>query len=194
MPNYGDANYWEVRYVKQKGSTFDWLENYETLKPIMDELNFDKNSIKSLMIGCGNAEMSYDMYIDGYQNLTNIDISEVVIEEMKDKYNESTMKWEVMDVRDIKYPENEFDLIVDKSTIDAILCGESSFVNVAIMLNEVQRVLKVNGYYMIISYGQPENRIFHLEREHLGFDISLYSIKKGYSIKEDDDVEKVSKI
>jgi len=192
MPNYGDCKYWEERYEKQKGSTFDWLENYETLKPIMDELNFDKKSIKSLMVGCGNAEMSYDMYIDGYTSLTNIDISEVVIEQMKDKYNETTMKWDVMDVRDIKYPDNEFDLIVDKSTIDAILCGESSFVNVAIMLNEIQRVLKVHGYYMIISYGQPENRIFHLEREHLGFDISLYSIKKGYSIKEDDDIEKVS--
>lgn len=67
-----------------------------------------------------------------------------------------------MDVRDLKYENNFFDLVIDKSTIDALLCGENSFLNVAIMIKEVQRVLKVGGVYMIISYGQPENRIFHL--------------------------------
>jgi ubiquinone/menaquinone biosynthesis C-methylase UbiE len=100
-----------------------------------------------------------------------------------------------MDVRDIKYPKENFDFIVDKSTIDAILCGESSFVNVAKMLNEVQRVLKPNGIYMIISYGQPENRVFHLEREHLKFEISIYSIKKDYKVENDEDkLEKVSNL
>lgn len=67
-----------------------------------------------------------------------------------------------MDVRDLKYQDNFFDLIIDKSTIDALLCGDQSFINVAIMTKEVQRVLKIGGIYMIISYGQPENRIPHL--------------------------------
>jgi ubiquinone/menaquinone biosynthesis C-methylase UbiE len=69
---------------------------------------------------------------------------------------------EKMDIRDIKYEDNTFDLAIDKSTIDALLCGDSSFLNVAIMTKEVQRILKTNGIYMIISYGQPENRVFHL--------------------------------
>lgn len=100
---------------------------------------------------------------------------------------------EVMDVRDIKYPDSTFDLAVDKSTIDALLCGEKSFVNVAIMLKEVQRVLKDGGVYMIISYGQPENRVFHLEREHLSFEINIYTIKKDYYIEEaSENNEKVS--
>jgi ubiquinone/menaquinone biosynthesis C-methylase UbiE len=90
-----------------------------------------------------------------------------------------------MDVREIKYPDNYFDFAIDKSTIDALLCGERSFVNVALMMKEVQRVLKEDGVYMIISYGQPENRIFHLEREHLNFDINIYTIKKDYSVEED---------
>jgi len=34
------------------------------------------------------------------------------------------MKWDVMDVRDLKYDDGAFDLIVDKSTIDALLCGD----------------------------------------------------------------------
>ena len=67
-----------------------------------------------------------------------------------------------MDARELNYDDNWFDLIVDKSTIDSMLCGEKSFLNTALMLKEVQRVLKTGGIYMIISYGTPENRIFHL--------------------------------
>lgn len=97
-----------------------------------------------------------------------------------------------MDVRDIKYDNETFDLIIDKSTIDALLCGESSFASVATMLKEVQRVLKTGGVYMIISYGPPDNRLFHLERSHLKLDISVYSIKKDYKDDLDDsDFEKV---
>ena len=39
-----------------------------------------------------------------------------------------------MDVRNMSYPSNIFDLIIDKSTIDALLCGDSAYMNVAKML------------------------------------------------------------
>ena len=51
--------------------------------------------------------------------------------------NKVSMKWEVMDVMDIKYGNNYFDFIIDKSTIDALLCGDMAFMNTAKMLNEV---------------------------------------------------------
>ncbi len=66
-----------------------------------------------------------------------------------------------MDVRELKFPTGSFDFVIDKSTIDALLCGDSAFINVAKMMNEIQRVLKVGGIYMAITYGQPENREFH---------------------------------
>lgn len=90
-----------------------------------------------------------------------------------------------MDIREMKFNDNYFDIAIDKSTIDALLCGEQSFVNVAKMTKEVQRVLKEGGIYMIISYGKPENRLFHLEREHLNFDINIYTIKKDYTIEDE---------
>lgn len=83
-----------------------------------------------------------------------------------------------MDVRLMPLKNNSYDLSIDKSTIDALLCGKDSFVNVAKMINEVQRILKVGGYYMIISYGSPENRMMHLERDFLNFEVSIYTIKK----------------
>lgn len=32
MPNYGDVTYWNQRYKNSPGETFDWLEDYSTLK------------------------------------------------------------------------------------------------------------------------------------------------------------------
>ncbi len=71
---------------------------------------------------------------------------------------------DIIDCRDLKYENNTFDVVIDKSTMDALLCGDQSFLNVAIMTKEVQRVLKTGGIYLIISYGQPENRVAHLVR------------------------------
>ena len=189
MPNYGNPEYWEARY-KDINSTFDWLEDYKTLKDIIDNLSIPKETGKIINLGCGNSEFSENMYDDGYHNIYNIDISKNVINIMK-KRNEKRpkMSFEVMDVRDLKYENNSIDLAVDKSTIDALLCGENSYINVAKMIKEVQRVLKVGGYYMIISYGSPENRVIHLERKFEDFDVQIYSIKNNYI--EDDEYDKV---
>lgn len=49
-------------------------------------------------------------------------------------------------------------MIIDKSTADALLCGPNPFQNVNKMLKESKRVLKKGGYYVAISYGQPDER------------------------------------
>ena len=55
----------------------------------------------------------------------------------RNKEQRPELKWEVMDVRDMtSYESNFFDLIIDKSTIDALLCGEDAFINTAKMLKE----------------------------------------------------------
>ena len=85
-------------------------------------------------MGCGNAPFSEDMYDDGYQHIDNIDISPVVIEQMKAKNStRSVMTYAVMDVMKLSYPDCTYDLAIDKSTMDALLCGDSAFYNVALM-------------------------------------------------------------
>ena len=61
------------------------LEDYSTLKPIIEEFKLDKKGCKTIILGCGNAEFSEDMFDDGYQNIHNIDISETVINSMKER-------------------------------------------------------------------------------------------------------------
>lgn len=66
-----------------------------------------------------------------------------------------------------EFEDNSFDLAIDKSTIDALLCGEDSFVMVAKMLKETQRVLKTDGVYFAISYGKPDSRLYHFSHPFL---------------------------
>lgn len=168
MPQYGDPDYWDKRYSQQKHKTFDWLENWASLKDKIEPL-IDKDS-RILILGCGNALFSEEMYDAGYENIDNMDISSVVIDVMKERnLDRPKMTWEVMDVMDMSYPDGVYDIAIDKSTIDALLCGSHAFLNVAKMTREVQRILKPGGYYFVISYGRPENRNAHLEREHLDF-------------------------
>lgn len=171
MPNYGDPEYWEKRYAEQEGSTFDWLEDYEALESIIKTLVAPEGRI--LILGCGNARLSEELYDDGFPNIDNIDISTVVIRQMSERNSQREgMKWSVMDVMDLAYPADTYDLAIDKSTIDALLCGDDSFLNVARMTRQVQRVLKPDGYYMAISYGGPEQRLEHFKWAHLSWQVS----------------------
>ena len=111
-----------------------------------------------------------------------MDISNVCIQQMADRNKKTrpSMKFDVMDCRDLKYQNEQFDLIIDKSTIDALLCGNFAFINVAIMMKECQRTLKTGGSYVAISYGSPGNREFHFLRDHLKLSLQTFRISKTH--------------
>ncbi|CAN0863674.1 hypothetical protein LINGRAHAP2_LOCUS8757 [Linum grandiflorum] len=50
--NYGDALYWDARYVEEGGS-FDWYQRYSSLRPFVR--HYAPTSSPVLMVGCGNA-------------------------------------------------------------------------------------------------------------------------------------------
>ena len=113
------------------------------------------------------------MYDRGYKNIYNIDISPIVIEQMakRNAINRPELKCkftiletkpigEVMDVMDMKFESDFFDLIIDKSTIDALLCGDHAFLYVALMMKVmIDTIIKQQltiyqaiNYYMISDF------------------------------------------
>ena len=51
------------------------------------------------MIGCGNSQLSADLYDVGYHKIVNVDISDIVIKQMKEKNKQRTeMEFHKMDV------------------------------------------------------------------------------------------------
>ncbi len=50
-------------------------------------------------------------------------------------------------------------MVLDKSTIDALMCSDEPLISVCQMIEEVYRVLKPDGIYFIISYASPTFRL-----------------------------------
>ena len=110
------------------------------------------------MVGCGNSKMSEEMARDGYPFIDNMDFSPVVIEKMREVYNEShkTFEFTTMDATHMNYRDNAFDVCVDKGTFDALACGPDRTV-IRNLMQEMLRVCKHS--VVIISSGTPDRRM-----------------------------------
>ena len=139
MPKYGDPKYWDDRYAGEgKDKTFDWLLSYMTLKGFLAQYMKNKD-VRILVLGCGNAAFSEDLYDDGFKNQVNVDISSVVISLMKERNAvlRPEIQWITMDITDMRdFETGSFDIAIDKSTMDALVCAQNSYVIMAQMLNE----------------------------------------------------------
>ncbi|KAI0738534.1 S-adenosyl-L-methionine-dependent methyltransferase [Daedaleopsis nitida] len=171
---YGTKKYWDQRYTQEsEDSSFDWFKSYSDVAEIMREIVPDKSS-RILMLGCGNSTLSQDMYDDGYKNIVNTDYSAILIEKMRHKHEQSTpeMEWYEMDIRDLKFDGNSFDVAIDKGTMDAMMTAkadvwdppEEVVQNCNREVDEVLRVLRKGGVFVYLTFGQPHFRRRYLDR------------------------------
>lgn len=116
----------------------------------------------------------------GYTSITNIDISRVAIDIMSERYKDKpTLQWQQMNICALDFPDEQFDAVIAKGTVDAILCGEGSTANMAKLCSEVSRVLKPKGVFFIVSYGVPENRLNYLDKEDIySWTVSVQTVPK----------------
>ncbi|KAK8623961.1 hypothetical protein V6N13_065320 [Hibiscus sabdariffa] len=172
---YGEPWYWDNRYAHES-APFDWYQKYPALAPLI-HLYVPHRHQRVLVVGCGNSVFSEDMVNDGYEDVVNVDISSVVIDAMQAKYsNRQQLKYIKLDVRDMSpFQGGSFDAVIDKGTLDSILCGNNSRQNAAQMLDEVWRVLKDKGVYILITYGTPVYRLALL-KESCTWSIKLHVI------------------
>ena len=175
--NYAKKDFWNDRFEKSENN-FDWYADWEQLSPYLTKYLEPNNQI--LMVGCGNSKMSHQMYKDNYKNIINIDISDVVIKKMQNQFPE--MQWIEMDATNMNFLNNNFDCVIDKGTLDAIVCGGDP-VPPAKLIKEMYRVTKKNGIFCIITHAEPETRIKYFEQfknEKCDFDIKCEKINLNF--------------
>jgi len=177
MSQYGKADYWNDRYSKDS-DPFDWYQKYDALSTLFKK--YLKPVDKILMVGCGNSRLSEDMHKDGFKNITNIDISNAVIKAMEQKSKDHEgMTYKTIDATNMpEFANGSFDAAVDKGTLDAILCGESSIANADKMLGEISRVLRPGGVFVVVTYGDPPTRLTYLEKPKYGWKVETQTIDK----------------
>ena len=168
--DYGSSSYWDKRYREEK-KPFDWYQPYKNLKGIVDDLLKGREDPHILYVGCGNSLVANEMYEEGYKQIDCIDISQVIVEKMSEEYaSYPGLTFRVMDVTDMaEYKKETFDLVLDKGTLDAILCGNESYKKANKMMLEIQRVLKPEGFFMEVTYGDKDSRMTHLKGKGLSW-------------------------
>ena len=181
-------SYWDERF--QKEEQYDWLVKYDELEQYLSAHLTDRNA-RILVLGCGNSTFSSDLYDHGYKNITNIDFSEVCIERMQLKHSNSRpdMSWVTMDMTELTFDDESFDIVIDKASMDAILVDEGdvwdpepeTIALVDKMNLGISRVLKKGGKFIQITFAQPHFRTKYLMAQRvLQFECSPFESLKGY--------------
>ena len=169
--DYGEASYWEGYYkhhAGQRGTDTEWyapLAAFVTMMPTPAQLAAlapQGREARTLVLGCGNSELSEHLRDAGYGHIVSVDISEVCVQQMREQHaGDSRLSFEVADVRDMKqlFADGCFELVVDKATLDAVFIATGTgstdgenFAAVDDFLRESRRVLVDGGALVSLSH------------------------------------------
>ena len=160
VPEYASVKYWDKRYKVEK-TNYDWYMNWSFFQPLLDKYVKDKE--KLLVLGCGNSTLSAEIGENYFSKIISIDISKNVIENMKKQYHDKPkLEWEYMDCRKTTFENETFDVVIDKGTIDALCCSTNSLANVSNTSEDMFRILKPGGYFIVITFGTPCQRLVEI--------------------------------
>ena len=110
-----NETFWNNKYNKNEIG-WDLKSPSNPLKEYIDQIN-DK-AIKILIPGCGNAYEAEYLLEKGYTNITLIDISEAVVNNIKEKFkNNSEIRVLLQDFFEL---EEQFDLILEQTFFCAL--------------------------------------------------------------------------
>ncbi|XP_060803281.1 eEF1A lysine and N-terminal methyltransferase homolog [Amyelois transitella] len=149
---FSEKDYWNKFFKKRGNRAFEWYGEYLELSSHLHKYIKPKDAV--LITGCGNSSLSADLYDVGYHNITNIDVSEVVIRQMNNiNAKRSAMKFLCMDAMNMTFENEEFNVVLDKGTLDALMPddGEETQRRIDKYFSEIKRVLKLAGRYVCVT-------------------------------------------
>ncbi|XP_058610804.1 eEF1A lysine and N-terminal methyltransferase isoform X2 [Onychostoma macrolepis] len=160
---FSSADYWERFFRKRGEKAFEWYGDYNSLCGVLHK--YIKHRDKVLVVGCGNSELSEQLYDVGYHQLTNIDISETVVSHMSQRNTERRpdLTFQQLDATQTGFESGSFQAALDKGTLDAMASEEDGAL-AGKMLVEVGRVLAVGGRYVCVTLAQEH--VIKLAVEH----------------------------
>ena len=177
MPvDFEKQSYWRDRFASEE--TFEWLVSSEDfisiLQPYLDKL--DSSSARILNLGSGNSELQNHFRRQGFLNVTNLDYEPLAAERGRRvearAFGDVKMRYAVADATQLPTVgsdlggghRGQFDLIVDKSTVDAVSCaGEDAILRMA---NGVRSRLARDAVWISLSYSASR-----FNAEKLPFDV-----------------------
>ncbi|KAI0017793.1 S-adenosyl-L-methionine-dependent methyltransferase [Xylariomycetidae sp. FL0641] len=161
MPaDFEKQSYWRERFASE--TAFEWLTSSATFmsiaEPYLARLGRPPEDTRVLQLGCGTSDLQNHFRTRGYLDVTNVDYEPLAIERGRQleqrAFGDVRMNYAVADATQLTHdlPEpRKFDVVVDKSTVDAVSCaGTSVFLR---MVENVRACLAAHdGFWISLSY------------------------------------------
>ncbi|GMT25926.1 hypothetical protein PFISCL1PPCAC_17223, partial [Pristionchus fissidentatus] len=151
---FSDPTYWK-KFFSIHRSPFEWYGDHASLGSVFDK--YLKPADEILQIGCGNSRLASELHDVGYRNILSIDTNSAVITEQITRNRErSALKFQIRSATETGLGDESMNVVVDKGTLDALLPpgNEAAVELVTNMFNEVTRVLRAAGRYIIVTLAQ----------------------------------------
>ncbi len=153
MPaDFEKQEYWRERFASE--TSFEWLVSsagfMDILLPYLQTL---AKSAQILHLGCGTSDLHNHLRQHGFLSVTNLDYESLALERgrqlERDRFGDVRTKYVVADATRLKTADR-YQAVIDKSTADAIGCGEDDAV--MLLAKGLHRCLDDNGFWVSLSY------------------------------------------
>ena len=164
---YGSQKYWQDRYAAPPSDrTSEWLFSWPQLKPLFRTIPRDAAIVD---LGCGTSDLCFHLAGAFRGRIVGVDNAPAAIDDLRRQQarwpgpNARRAELEVVDALKLhetfdKAAGGTFDVAVDKSTLDAMLCDQKRGPsNVSKMYRSLSSVLRPTATVFIVSWRQPEN-------------------------------------
>jgi ubiquinone/menaquinone biosynthesis C-methylase UbiE len=170
--------YDSLEYLMEKGKMGDWRQNL--WQRVEDKI--DKDNMRLLEAGVGSGK-NIEYYLDDLE-IYAIDFSPKMIQEAEKKakkYNREVKLLE-MDIQDLNFEDNNFDLIVTS----CVFCSVPDPVK---GLKELKRVLKKDGRIIMLEHMRSQNELVGKLMDLFNW-VSLYTWGANINRKTIENIEK----
>lgn len=166
---YSLVEYWDARYEDERcgpnGETpHEWSPKSDELLPFLQRhLPETPTQPQLLQLGCGTSALTAELFHLGYHHQSSIDFSAAAIETMRTRYADlgPGLGWRVMDMRQMDFPDQSFDIVIDKGALDSMMNRPSydptpqEKYNIGACVDEVVRLLKPGGRWLHVTFIAP---------------------------------------
>ncbi|KAL1245218.1 eEF1A lysine and N-terminal methyltransferase [Trichinella spiralis] len=140
-------------FVEDKPSSSNVYGEYRKFGSVL--MKYLKRSDEISQIGCASSCLADSLYDNGFKNIVSIDIVRSVIRKQiyRNRKRRPELTFSSGDATKLEYADQLFSAVLDKGTIDAMMSWktEKCLDTANAMFAEVDRVLKTNGRYIILS-------------------------------------------
>ncbi|KAM0348629.1 hypothetical protein ACHAPU_004064 [Fusarium lateritium] len=169
VADFEKQSYWHQRFSTEKA--FEWLltsvDFMPLIQPVLDRL--DPDTARILHIGFGTSDLQNHFRSREFRHVLNVDYEPLAVERgrtlERQAFGDVQMRYHVQDATQLDLGE-KFDLIIDKSTVDAISCGGET--PLRRMISGIQNCLAHGGVWISLSFSE-----FRFDLDDLPFDVQV---------------------